>query len=293
MKKIFCYMCLTVLMVCLTACANGESQKQKDSVVKKTVEYQPEYKLKETALKDAPRFERDGISVTVTNLSYEDVVTNIHLHIKNETNAPIRLMTAHLSLNGLMSNDSLFLEIPAKSEQDGIIEISNAWFAEMQIEQITDVEFVVKVFDTDNNEMMQSDVLKITTDASVFYRQKYDDSGVIIYSENKVKLSARALKKSKHSDDLELVFYAENNLGSTISIMSEDVMVNGVAIKPTFVISVGAGKKAVDTMVFDDAVLKENGIESIESVEAKFKAFDDNLETVFETVSVKVPISKS
>ena len=90
---------------------------------------------------------------------------------------------------------------------------------------------------------------------------------------------------------MEIVFYAENNTDSAISIMSGNVSVNGKSIEPLFVMSVGAGKKAVDTMVFYDKDLKELEIGEIQTVEAKFKAFNENLETVFETDAVKVPIA--
>ena len=47
----------------------------------------------------------------------------------------------------------------------------------------------------------------------------------------------------------------------------------------------------MDTMVFYDKDLKELEIGEIQTVEAKFKAFNENLETVFETDAVKVPIA--
>lgn len=290
MKKTICFILVCLLSLTLVSCGGSKEEKQ-DSVVRKTAEQFEDYKIDEAALKNAGSYEEGGVSAVVTGISYEDVVTKINLHIKNETDSPLRVMTANLSVNGLMSTDSLFSEIQAQSERDGFIEISNEWFGEMGIEKITEAEFVIKVFDSANDEIMQSDVIKVTTDAPSSYKQTYDDSGFEIYNENGVKLSARTLRKAKLSNNMEIVFYAENNTDCAISVMSSDVSVNGTVMEPLFVMSVGAGKKAVDTMVFYDADLKENKIDQIQTVEAKFKAFNEKLETVFETESVKVPIS--
>ncbi len=290
MKKIICLLLAVLLTFTLASCGKFSKDKQ-ESVVRKTAEQFSDYQIEQTSLKTAGSYEEGGVSAYVTGISYEDVVTKINLHIKNEADSPLRVMTANLSINGLMSTDSLFSEIPAKSEQDGFIEISNEWFGKMGIEKIAEAEFVVKVFDGGNNEIMQSDVIRVETDVPASFRQKYDSSGFEIYNGNGVKLSARSLSKSELSDDMELVFYAENNTDSAISIMSGDVSVNGTAIEPLFVMSVGAGKKAVDTMVFYDKDLKELNISEIQFVEAQFKAFNESLETVFETEPVKVPIT--
>lgn len=289
MKRI-AYICMTLAALCIfSACGKGEDQAQ-ESVVKKTAEQYEGFRLEENSVSDANSFEQDGVSASVTGISYEEVVTKINLHIKNDTEENLRVMSANVSVNGMMTTDYLDCEMPAKSEKDGAIEISNEWFGEMGIAQITDVEFVLKTYNSLNDEIMQSDVIRVKTDAPWSYRQKYDDSGFEIYNAGGMKLSARSLQKSKLSNDTEIVFYAENNTDSTVSIMSQNVAVNGTEIEPLFVITVGAGKKAVDTMVFYEADLTEKQITDIKEVSASFKAFNEELETVFETELLNVPI---
>lgn len=290
MKKIF-FLTLAFVLCFTCASCGGKKDEKQESVTRKTAEQFEDYRIEQTSVTVAGDYEEGGLSTVVTGISYEDIVTKINMHIKNETDSPLRVMTANLSVNGLMSTDSLFSEIAAESEHDGFVEISNEWFGKMGIEMITDVEFVIKVFDANNNEIMQSDIIRIETDAPASYRQQYDESGFEIYNEKGVKLSARTLQKSKLSDDIEIVFYAENNTDSTISIMSGDVSVNGNAITPLFVMSVGAGKRAVDTMVFYGDDLRKLKIDEIQTVNAMFKAFNESLETVFETPILKVPIS--
>ncbi len=289
MKKFLFCVAVFVTLATLSACG-GKPAKSGESVVQKPAEQYADFRLKEATLKTADRYESEGIAVDITGISYEDVVTKVELCIKNETENTVRVVTANLSINEMMCTDSLFCEISPKSQQDAAIEISNEWFGKMDISVIKEMEFVIKVFDTDNNEIQKSGVLRCKTNAPFTYRQKYDDSGVEIYKSNGVKILARALQKSALSDDMELIFYVENNTDSAISIMSYDVSVNEIPVDPLFVMSVGAGKKAVDTMVFYDKELKQNNILGLETVVARFKAFNEQLETVFDTEPVKVPI---
>lgn len=290
MRKIICFATALAITLLLAAC--GGQPAGEESVVKKTTQQYDGFKPKTAGIKKADSYTEEGISVSVTDISYEDVVTKIVFRMKNETDAPVRVGTANFSINGFMCTDGLFCEVLANSEETSALEISNEWFGKMQIEVIEDMEFVVKVYDVDNNEIKQSDILKVKTNAPFTYRQKYDDSGFEIYNGNGVKISARLLQKSEHSNDLELVFYAENNTGSAISVMSYDVLVNEIPVEPLFVISVGAGKKAVDTMVFYEKDLKQNNIEHFEKVTARFKAFNEGLETIFDTDPVNIPIEQ-
>ncbi len=272
----------------MTLCACGI--KKEESVTVKDADLYSEYKIDQTAISEKDDFSKDGVVVAVGDITYEDVVTKINLNIENNREEKITVIATELSVNGLMCNDSLMVSMEPSSKSDNFIEISNQWFGEMNIETISDIEFVIKAFNEKDEEILKSDTLKIKTDASWTYKQEYDEGGHIIYKDNDITLSAREVKKSKLSEDYELVFFAENNTKGPISIMSEEVSVNGKAIEPLFVMTIGAGKKCVDSMLFYKADLDELEIKEIKKVKASFKAFDGNLKTVFEIKGVEVPI---
>ncbi|MBO5734192.1 MAG: hypothetical protein J6R66_04820 [Clostridia bacterium] len=277
-----------VLMLSVAAC--GKNIKNKESVSVKESELYSNYQLDETALKESPEFEQGGVKVTMTGITYEDVITKFNYHIKNDTDKKIKVVTTDLSVNGLMCTDAMMIDIDAKSEKDSFIEISNEWFAELNIKTVKDIEFVIRVLDENAEEIIKSDVLKAKTDASKKYKQQYDNEGVVIYKKGGIVLAARELKKSKLSNDMELTFYVENNTDQAFSIMANEVSVNGTPVNPTFVITVGAHKKAVDSMLFHEADLSEGRITEFKTVKASFRAINDNLETVFETKVVEIPI---
>lgn len=285
------YICILLAAVCLLAsCGSSADKGNGETVVRKETEQFEGYRPKETKVKKGEIFSKDGINVTLSDISYEDIVTNINLHVKNDMEEEVNVTTANLSINGLMCQDSWMKKVPAKGETDGTISISNGWLGEMEIEQIAKIEFVVKVYNSLGDEIFTSDMLKFQTDAPSSYQQKYNDGGYEIYNEKGVKLCARTLRKSALSDNMELVFYMENNTNSTITVMAKDVLVNDTPVRPLFVLTVGEKKKAVDTMVFYDMDLKENNITDIQTVTASFQGFNEDLETVFAVENIKVPL---
>ncbi len=287
MNKVLILFLTIILIITSSSCGI----KQEESVSVKDTDLYGEYKINIAEIKEKNDFSRDGFSLTVSDISYEDVVTKINLKVKNNKEEEITVTITDLSINGLMCNDSVILKMRPMSKNDTCIEISNEWFNDVKITTIKDIEFVVKVFDEKNEEILKSDIIKIKTDAPWTYRQKYDKDGFLVYKENGISLFAREVKKSELSGDYELVFFAENKSKSTISIMSEDVLVNGKTIEPLFVMTVGEDKKCIDSMLFYEQDLKDAQIQEIKTVKASFKAFDESLKTVFETEVIEIPVN--
>ena len=288
-KRIVSLLLIGALSVSLVSCKKDDA---KTSVARKETQDYKDFKIEQTTVTESDTFSENGVSVSVLGLAFEDYVTKIKLHVKNDTDDVLRITTANLSVNGLMCTESYFAQVEAKTEQDAFIEISNSWLGKMGVSTIAELEFMVKVFDSLYNEILTSDILKVTTDAPSSYKQKYDAKGVVIYEKEGVRLVARSLAKSAHSDDYELEFYVENNQDTTISIASKDVTVNKKELDALFVVSVLPGKKCVDTMVFYADDLKDANIKNISSVSAVFQAFDENFAPVFETERISIPVQK-
>lgn len=285
LKKIIMFVLSGLLILSVSACGTKE-----ESVSVKDADIYKDYKIEETKITDKEDFSSDGVSVTVGEITYEDVTTKIKMHIKNDRKEKITVTTAELSVNGLMSADTMIVTLEKGEEKDSYIQISNQWFGEMNIKTIKDIEFLIKVYDEKDNEITKSDLLRIKTDAPWTYKQKYNDEGYKIYKEKDITISVMGLKKSALSNDMELVFYIENKTEKSLSVMCSDVTVNGANIEPLFVMSVGPEKKAVDSMLFYEKDLTECKISEIKTVKASFKAFDENLETVFKTDIIEIPV---
>ena len=286
-KKIISVLLLAVVSVSCTSCGKI---KNKESVSVKESELYSNFQLNETELTEENTFIYKDISVTLKGITYEDVITKFDFHIKNDSDKKVKIVSTDFSVNGLMCPDAMMIDVEAKTERDSFIQVSNGWFSEMNIETVQDFEYVIRIYDENDNEISKSTVLKGSADAPKDYKQKYDEEGFIIYNKGGITLSARELKKSKLSDDMELTFYVENNTNKSFNVMAEEVFVNGTPVDTTFVITVGANKKAVDSMLFQKKDLTEAKISEFEKVKASFRAINDNLETIFETELVEIPV---
>ncbi len=285
LKRMALFALVGLLVLSLCGCGAKE-----ESVSVKDADVYSEYKIEETKISDKQDFSAEDVSVTVGEITYEDVTTKINLKVKNDRDEVVTVTTANLSINGLMSTDAMIVTLEPDEERDSYIQISNQWFGEMNIETIKEIEFIIKVYNEKDEELAQSEILHIKTDAPWTYKQKYNEEGYVVYEKGGITLSVLEMKKSQLSNDMELVFYVENKTNKAISIMSSDVSVNGAPIEPLFVISVGAKKKAVDSMLFYEKDLTQLKITAIKFVRASFRAFDENLATVFETDIIEVPI---
>ena len=284
LKKISLFALVGLLALSVCGCGAKE-----ESVSVKDTDVYSEYKIEEAKISEKQDFSAEGVSVTVGEITYEDVTTKINLKVKNDSEEAVTVTTANLSINGLMSTDAMIVTLEPDEEKDSYIQISNQWFGEMSIETIKEIEFIIKVYNEKDEEVAQSEILRIKTDAPWTYKQKYSEEGYVVYEKDGITLSVLEMKKSQLSNDMELVFYAENKTDKAISVMCSDVSIN--EITPLFVISVGAKKKAVDSMLFYEKDLTQLKITDIKFVRASFKAFDESLATVFETDIIEVPIA--
>lgn len=281
---------LLLCAVCFLMCACGNKIKNTESVTIKDAESYQGFKLNATKLLKEVSFEQDGLLVVLSDIIYNDAETHLVFNIKNSTTQDLTVLTTDLAINGLMSTESMMVSVTKGASATGYIKIGNEWFAELFIDTIADLEFVIRALDERLDEVIKSDALHAPIDAPKNHIQKYFDEGFVIYQNDGITFLAKELKKSKLSNDTELSFYVENNSKKGFSVMAKKVFVNGKEIEPTFVVSVSPGKKAIDSMLFSESALKDANISEITSIKARFRAIDTSFETLFETQEVEIPV---
>ncbi len=286
-KKIILVLLSFVVLCSFASC--GNKIKNEESVFIKENENKNAYTLNATPLSREITFDGNGVAVTLNEIIYEDVITKLSFDIKNNTEQMLKVLITDISVNEIMCVDTMMTDVEANSEKTDYFEISNEWFYNLDIETIMELEFVVRILDGNSNEIAHSDTLRATTDAPITYSQQYNLDGTEIYDKDGITFSVGELKSSKYSNDYELVFNIFNNTKRSFSVMAKDVYVNDVKVNPTFIITVGANKSAVDTMLFLENDLKSLKINEIKTVTASFIAKDENSNTVFELLNVNIP----
>lgn len=275
-----------VLIFSFTACSNTQNE---DSVFVKeaTDSY---FRLNETSITNPVKFKHDGVSVTLSDILYEDLVAWFSFNLENNTESCVNVLVTDLSVNGIMCQDSMIESVESKNSKNAYFEISNEWFSNSLIETIKEIEFTVRLQDSESFEFASSDVLRALTNTPKKYVQKYNKDGETVYTDDGALIVFKGLSKSKMSDDTELSFYIENNTDSHFSVIANEVYINDTLFMPTFIVSVGGGKKSTESILLTKNELIDAKIEKITSVKVSFTAIDKNSNTVFKTKLSDIPV---
>lgn len=285
-KRFFLIFICFILVFSFVSCGNKTNDEE--SVIVKETENSKDYTLDESHIAKKITFTEDGIKITIEDILYDEIVTWLKFTVENNTEKAIKILTTDLSINDIMCNYSLLTYVEPKSTKTDFLEISNEWFYDLDIRTIKDIELTVRILDENSEEIKKSDPLKVLTDASKKYVQQYKKEGSVIYEKDNVLIISQGIKKSKLSDDTELGLFIENNTDKHFSVMLDEVLANDKVIAPTFIVSVGAKKVAVDSILFSKEALSIANIEKITNLKLSFKAINQSSEMVFKTETIEI-----
>ncbi len=286
-KKTFLIIISCVLFLTFSSCSRTQRE---DSVFVKESDKSFNYRLNETKLSNSIEFSSEDVTVTLNDILYEDLVTWFSFNVKSDSEKPLKVLVTDLSVNDIMYQDSLLSEIDAKTSKNVYFEISNDWFFEFLIETIKELEFTVRILDENSKEIASSEILTAATDAPKKYVQQYNKSGTPVFEKDGALILSQGLNKSKMSDDYELVFYMENNTDSHFSVIADEIFVNEKSVLPSLIVSVGANKKATESILFTKKELNDLKIDEIACVKASFRAIDKKSNIVFKTNLLDIPL---
>ena len=279
MKHIIIMMLLLSLMVStFTGC-----KKEKEASVGKddntpTVEEQEERSAKIT-IEDQVLVDQDGIRIAV--LSYEEpgeqedgfFGPEIILSVKNSREETISLRGDVLSINNLMSYTGISDWIETGTEKLLRLQISPSDLDFNYTENITtlDIKFIVENVTPEKIEtILETEPFTINTSLKGKYKQEVDDSGLMLYHENDLKIIYQGINE-EHSYYTRMKLYIENNSDKELflvlhpepgELIPED-WDHGCKVLP--------GKKT-----YAGFILKEEVIKNLSELDLKFKIYEEN-----------------
>ena len=286
-KKALSVFLLCVFVFTFSSCSRTQSE---DSVFIKESDNAFDYRLDEAKLLKPIEFSNEDITVTLNDILYEDLVTWFSFNVISKSEKTLKTLVTDFSVNGIMYQGSTLAQIEPNTEKNIYFEISNDWFSEFLVKTVKELEFTVRILDENSEEIASSTILTAVTDAPKKYAQEYKNSGTSVFEKDGVKILSQGLKKSKMSDDTELVFYIENSTDSHFSVIADEIFVNEKSVLPAFIVSVGANKKATESMVFIQKELNDLKIKEISSVKASFRAIDKKTNIIFKTDLLEIPL---
>ena len=134
---------------------------------------------------------------------------------------------------------------------------------------------------------------------TVYVGRRPDDAnglmakGDIIADQNGVKITyaGASARAGSIMGGYQVDVMIENTTDKDVIVQVRDVSINGYMVNEAFSCNVAAGKKANDSIEIYQDELDKNGISVVNTIEAKFVAFDaDSYNDIYETGPIKIKV---
>lgn len=113
----------------------------------------------------------------------------------------------------------------------------------------------------------------------------------VLLDEAGVKITAKSLDTNSLLGP-EIKLLIENTSGVNLTVQTRNVSVNGYMVEPIMSVDIVSGKKANDSMIFNESELDMCGIETIADIELSFHIFTtDNWETYLDSQPIQLKTS--
>ncbi|MBQ3007108.1 MAG: hypothetical protein IJD78_06065 [Clostridia bacterium] len=292
MKKFIAILTALTVIFSLVGCVSQQTDEGKEPVTASEAPATEAAKPSEAvSVAEQVVFDSNEIKITVKDLDTEGLWgAELRLLIENNSNQDVTVQARNLSVNGVMADHTFSCDVAAGKKANDELSISDTALKAAGIEIIKEIEFGFHIFDAESwDTVVDSDVIRIETDADPSYVQSYDDSGFVAVDKDGIKLVVKKLDSEESFWGADVYVYAENNTDKDVTVQVRDVSINGFMVDPTFSCDITAGKKAFDSISFMQSDLEDNGITDITEIELYFHVFDmESWDTVFDTETVKI-----
>lgn len=218
----------------------------------------------------------DGVKVLLENNSDQDVMVSCNA----------------LIVNDYMITDLFASEIAAGKKANDTIYLSSSGLEAAGIDTVGKIEIYFHVYDSSSYEnIFDSDCVTIQTSEYANMDTTPNDAGTELYNEGGIRIVGKTVDENSFWGTAVLL-YCENLSGGNVGISVDDMSINGFMMSPFFATTIYDGKKSIDDITIFSSDLEENGIESIEEVELKFRIYDaDTYRTITDTEPITFSVN--
>ena len=229
--------------------------------------------------------DQDGIKITALEYVKDSIWGDgIKVLIENETDKDVMVGCNALIVNDYMINDLFASEVAAGKKSNETIYLSSSELKAAGIDTVGRIEIYFHVYDTDSyDKIFDSDCVTIETSAIDSIDTTANDEGTELYNDGGIRIIGKTVDENSFWGTA-ILLYIENQSGNNVGISVDDLSINGFMFTPYFSTTVYDGKKCIDDITILSSELEENGIESIDEVELKFRVYNsDSYETIAES----------
>lgn len=241
--------------------------------------------------------------MTVNKLKYDDDKYygkyELSYTIKNDSDKTVNVSTSLFSINGIMYGYGyVYGTVDAGKKLNDSCNIYFSDLEDLDIGTIANIDIRVNAYDDESyDDIGKGETVSIKTSADGTFNQKYDDSGVVVYDANDIKIICKnevEVEKDKLMDYGIIKFYIENNSDKNIQICPSynKIYINDTAADVSFYETVAAGcKKYCDTYInssFEELDIEDySDIKTLE-MEISLLDIDSGSYDYFDTADITV-----
>ena len=288
----------------LTGCSSSAPSETKDIVQEEKTEGETQTEDKKTeegsseenaaaeksegvdvSIEEQVLVDQDGIKITALEYVKDSIWGDgIKVLIENETDKDVMVGCNALIVNDYMINDLFASEVAAGKKSNETIYLSSSELKAAGIDTVGRIEIYFHVYDTDSyDKIFDSDCVTIETSAIDSIDTTANDEGTELYNDGGIRIIGKTVDENSFWGTA-ILLYIENQSGNNVGISVDDLSINGFMLTPYFSTTVYDGKKCIDDITIMSSELEENGIESIDEVELKFRVYNsDSYETIAES----------
>lgn len=227
-------------------------------------------------------------TVLVDNNELLFKVTSIHndpvwgytlkAQIENKTDKDLMFAIQDASVNGYMCDPLFAVTVTAGMKANKDISFSKDSFQEIGIAEVTDVEFTLHVYDS--NDWSADSVLKETCtlyplgqDAVKEYPRQNQEGDIVLFDDENCTMIITGFDPDSiwgYSVNVYLVNKTEDSLMFSVG----DAAINGYMCSPYFAQTVSPGKQRITSISWSKNTLEENGITTVESLSLPIRVYD-------------------
>lgn len=184
------------------------------------------------------------------------------------------------AINGVQCDPSFATEVAAGKKSNVEISFSGDELEENGITEYTDIELTFRVYDS--NDWAADEVARETIhiypygeDKAVKFVREAQASDNVIIDNDYVTVIVTGYEK----DDIfgyTVNLFLLNKTDKNVMFSVDEASVNGFMADPFYATSVSAGKCAFSSMAWSDTTFEENSIREVETIEFKFRAYDED-----------------
>ena len=229
--------------------------------------------------------DQDGIKITALEYVKDSIWGDgIKVLLENETDKDVMVGCNALIVNDYMINDLFASEVAAGKKSNETIYLSSSELKAAGIDTVGRIEIYFHVYDSDSfDNIFDSDCVTIETSAIDSIDMTANDEGTELYNDGGIRIIGKTVDENSFWGTA-ILLYIENQSGNNVGISVDDLSINGFMLTPYFSTTVYDGKKCIDDITIMSSELEENGIESIDEVELKFRVYNsDSYETIAES----------